>query len=340
MSDDPFAPPAGGDPERAPTGSATTVILVWMICGTLVGLTLALTAQLTGSANPLASSLALGPIALGAVGGWLAFHLDRQVARDRPSLLDANGRSSRPVHALVYLLPMLVCAPTLVWLVMVVSVAMTSLRVGLLFGVGGFALGWAARRIVAQQALAEALQLLELGETALAKRQLVSIVDGYWATRGSRCNAHLNLGLVALTQGDLDRAVHHYRAVGTGVGGTFANAGLALVYALQDRVVDAETTLHAALTGPGATAVQGQTDTVRLLLTLREHGPRAARQLGDNLLTLEAGSLFRGLLAYAKLQEGDEEGARKLTDVETRSSLEDSWRTVVPEIAELAVAIG
>lgn len=334
MSDDAFAPPA--ETPAAP-GHATRVLLTWMVCGALIGLTLGLTGLVTGTNEAVALVMTLGTVLGSGILGTLAYQLERTWTRDRPALIDHRGRSHRPVHALVYLVPILLCVPAIPWLVMVVTVAMTSLAAGLLFGVGGFALGWAARRLVARHALAEALQLLELGELEAAERKLESIAYGFWSTRGSRGAAHLNLGLVALTTGDLEDARNHYEAVRHGAGAGFAQAGLALVHALEDRIEMAEDALQNAMaTGMG---VQGQTDTVRLLLALREDGVAAGRELGESLLTLEAGELFRGLLAYARLQSGDETGARRLADAETREGLEHTWRRVVPEIAELQLAL-
>lgn len=333
-NDDAFAPPAE---IPAPPGNATRVLLTWMVCGALIGVTLGITGLVTGAAEGAALIATLASIVGGGMLGLLVYQLERLWTRDRPALIDHRGRSYRPVHALVYLLPIALCVPAIPWLVIVATVAMTSHTVGLLFGTGGFALGWAARRLVARQALAEALQLMELGQIEAAERKLEGIAYGLWSTRGSRGAAHLNLGLVALTCGELDEARKHYEAVRTGAGAGFAQAGLALVHALEDRVEMAEDALLAAIaTGTG---VQGQTDTVRLLLTLREHGASAARDLGESLLTLEAGELFRGLLAYARLQTGDETGARALADAETREGLEHTWRRVVPEIAELQLAL-
>lgn len=335
MIEDAFAPPA--ELPRPAPGHATRVVATWMICGALVGLALGLTALITGAAEGVAAATAVAAIVASGVLGSVAYRLERLRAATRPMLIDHQGRPSRPVHAWVYLLPLVLALPAIPWLVMLVTVAMTSLAAGLLFGAGGFALGWAARRVLARQALTEALGMLELGEIEAAERKLEAIAYGHWATAGSRGAAHLNLGLVALTTGELEEARTHYEAVRTGPGAGFAKAGLALVHALEDRVEMAEDAILDALST--GTSVQSQTDTVRLLLTLRANGAEAARDLGESLLTLDAGELFRGLLAYARLQTGDEAGAYALADAATREGLEHSWRRVVPEIAELHVTL-
>lgn len=337
MTDDPFAPPSRQEPENRPS---TSVVLVWMVTGGLMGFAASLTAQLFGLGTTVAMAAGLAPIALGATLGWLVFQVDRQLAASRPALLDASGRRARPVHAAVYLVPLALCVPTIAWLVIVVSLAMTSLATGLLFASGGFVLGWSARRIVARHVLTEALQLLELGDVEGAEAKLEGLAQGVWATRHSRDTAHLNLGLLALTSGDFDLASRHYEQVREGIGGTFARAGAALVFALEDRFDAAEDAILEALSGPGAMAVQGQVDTVRLLLALRQKGAEAARELGERLLEDQAGDLFLGLLAFARLQTGDEAAARQLATGGTLVELDTTWRRVVPEIAYLTLAVG
>ncbi|MCB9668493.1 MAG: hypothetical protein H6736_02845 [Alphaproteobacteria bacterium] len=316
---------------RSPLGG---VLLAWMISGAVLGVAAGLTAQLTGqgTSQVLPALCLAGMTTLGLV----AWTIDRRLAEARPAVLDARGHLGRPPHALVYAIPLLAAAPALLVLVVVGSVGMKSFLPALVFGVGGFGLGWAARRLVSSHRLTEALQALEAGEVAVARERLEALESGWISTRRGRTTARLNLGMLALGEGDLERAGRWYLTVDDALGQTFARAGLALVRVLEDRLDEAERVLHEALASPGSSGVQGQLDAVRLLLTLRQEGPEAAAELGVSLEEPHSGELFRGLLALALLRAGRPQDAARVADPALLAVLDDSgWRAVIPEIAEL-----
>ncbi|MEZ4317831.1 MAG: hypothetical protein R3F61_10015 [Myxococcota bacterium] len=330
---DEFAPP------RETSGRATmvgTVVLAWMLSGATIGLAIGLTAQLTGVDPRLTNPVGIGTIALMTAAGVVAIQVERSLAKSRPTVLSAVGQRERPLHAALFAIPLALATPAVLALIVVGSVAMDSLAPALFFGMGGFTLGWAARRVASSHGLTAALEALEVGDTAEAQRLLEGLEAGWLTTRNSRTAARLNLGMLALSAGDLDRASRYYRDVHGGPAETFARAGLALVYTLQDRLDEAEAAVLDAMGGSALHAVQGQIDTVRLLLVMRREDDTAARTFGEQVLAADAGELFLGLLALLRLRTGDEPGARDLCDATTRGALEESgWRTVIPEIAEL-----
>lgn len=329
---EPFEPPV----ERATRPAlAGTVVLAWMMAGAAVGMAGGLTAQMVGMPPSVASGLGIGLTALTTLAGVIAFWVERGLSKSRPALLDGHGRMSRPLHGALFALPILIAGPALLTLIIVGSVATQSLVPALIFGVGGFGLGWAARRVASAHTLTAALEALEAGDILDAKARLHRLDAGWGATRSGRTMARLNLGMLALGEGDLDRAASFYGQVETGAGSAFARAGLALVRVLQDRLDEAEIVLLEAMNGPGSTVIQGQVDAVRLLLLMRRNDP-AAKPMAEQLLTEESGELFRGLLALLRVQNGDSAGAQSLMDRNTSQALEESgWREVIPEIAEL-----
>lgn len=333
-----FAPPSEEpDPTSAPpTGTLLGVLTAWLTSGALLGLAAGLTAQLIGS--PLATGLPAVFVAASAVGGLAAWAVERRWSRERPAILDSHGRLQRPPHALLYAVPLLAAVPAMATLVLVATVAMDSILPAVLFGVGGFGLGWACRRLFSTHKITAALEALELGDAPAAIAQLEALENGWVSTHRGRTLARLNLGMLALTSGDLERAARFYTQVTDPVAVPMAHAGMALVRTLQDRLDDAEQLVLEALNGPGSEGVQGQLDAVRLLLTLRKEGSASARSLGETLHTLEAGELFRGLFALSLLREGAVDTARTIADDHLLVALEESgWRQVVPEIAELLV---
>lgn len=308
----------------------------WMTSGTLAALAVALTLQLTGTPGALEASLF---VLLGStLAGLAAWKTDRALAEGRPAVLDQRGKLRHPPHALVYGLPLVFAVPSMLVLLLVATVAMGSGLPALVFGIGGFGLGWASRRLVSTHRVTAALQALELGETQAARTQLELLEAGWMSTRGGRTTARLNLGMLALSQGDLQRAAVWYGRVRDGRAAPLAQAGLALVRALEDRLDEAEALVIQALAAENAEDVQGQLDAVRLLLTLRQEGAHAARSLGRTLSQPGSGELFRGLHAYATLQAGFADEALSLTAGGLCRALEDSgWGRIVPEIGELLV---
>jgi hypothetical protein len=331
-----FEAPGEEEPGERPSGLAP-VLAAWMTSGAILGLAGGLTAQLVGlsSATPVPIAIFAGTTLAGAT----AWGLERRWARDRPAILDARGRLQRPPHAALYAVPLLLAVPGMATLLVVATVAMGSTLPAFVFGIGGFGLGWASRRLLASHQITAALQALEAGDLQAAVLGLETLERGWLSTRRGRTLARLNLGMLALTAGDLDRAKRFYGLVAEPVARPMADTGLALIGVLEDRYDDAERLVHEALVGPGVDLVQGQLDAVRLLLTLRKDGAAAARSLGEQLDHDGAGELFQGIFAWSLLQTGAVADARARMDVRLRSTLEESgWRTVVPEVADLLVA--
>lgn len=326
-----FEPPEHADDEPS---ALPGVLLAWMVAGTVLGCAVGLTFQLTEIPGALPGALGtlFGTTGLGA----LAWSLERRWSCARPAILDARGRLQKPPHALLYALPIALSVPGLLTLVVVSTVAMDSALPALVFGIGGFGLGWACRRLLSTHRLTEALQALEEGDAARGRALLESLEGGWLSTRRGRTTARLNLGMLALGEGDLARAGRWYGRADAPEGRVFAQAGLALVRLLEDRLDEAEAVLMEALACPGSETVQGQLDLVRLLLVFRQDGAEAARRLGRSLEGPEAGELFIGVLAAAHLLCGDLDGARSRVDARQRSILEQSgWARLVPEIDAL-----
>ncbi|MCB9674260.1 MAG: hypothetical protein H6737_04035 [Alphaproteobacteria bacterium] len=330
---DAFAPPSEA-PARTPL--AGTVLLAWMMSGGVIGLAAGLTSQVLGFDPRVATPLGIGSIAAMTIAGGIALQVERARAKHRPAVLSERGRHERPLHAALFAIPMAFAVPALVALVVVGSVATSSLVPAVLFGTGGFGLGWAARRVASSHTLTAALEALETGDTARARELLQRLEVGWMSTRAGRTTARLNLGMLALSEGDLDGAARYYETIASEPGRSFARAGLALVRVLQDRLEEAEAAVLDAMGAEQAHGVQGQIDTVRLLLVLRKDGDQAARAMGEQLLTMEAGELFRGVLALLRRRAGDAAGAGELADAHTLQALEESgWAGVIPEISEL-----
>ncbi len=335
MPDDAFAPPLPEDtPVRTPASGA--VLLAWMMSGGAMGIAVGLTAQVLGTATTLAMPAGMACIALMTIGGLVALGVERRLSRNRPAVLARSGRHERPLHAGLYAIPLALALPPLGVLVVVGSVATSSLVPALVFGVGGFGLGWAARRLASSHTLTSALEALEVGDLGRARELLTRLEAGWISTRSGRVTARLNLGMLALSQGELDQAARYYESIDSGAGRTFAQASLALVRVLQDRLDAAEQAMHTAMEGPAVHLVQGQLDTVRLLLLMRTEDDATARHTGEQLLTADAGELYRGLLGLLRLRGGDSSGARTLVDQHTRDALATSgWPGVIPEIDDL-----
>jgi hypothetical protein len=335
MPDDAFAPPLAEDqPVRTPASGA--VLLAWMMSGGAMGVAVGLTAQLLGTATALAMPAGLACIATMTIGGLVALGVERRLSRNRPAVLARSGRHERPLHAALYAVPLALAIPPMLVLVVVGSVATSSLVPAMVFGIGGFGLGWAARRLASSHTLTSALEALEIGDVRRAHDLLTRLEAGWISTRSGRVTARLNLGMLALSQGELEKAALYYEGIDSGPGRTFALAGLALVRVLQDRLEEAEHAMHAAMEGSAVHLVQGQLDTVRLLLLMRTEDDATARHTGEQLLTAESGELFLGLLGLLRLRSGDTPGARALVHHHTRDALATSgWSDVIPEIDEL-----
>lgn len=327
----------------SPNGALGGVLLTWLMSGAAIGMALGITAQLT---NPdarlgpwsLATALSAGAIVGMAALGGLAWTAERRHAAGRRAISDARGNLHRPPHVALYGIPMALAVPALLGLVVVVSVAVDSLVPAGLFGSGALALAWGARRLLSAHRLTSALEALEDGDPADARRRLAAVERSWLSTANARVTARLNLGLVALGDGELDAAARWYERVPEGPAAVFARAGLALVRVLQGRPEDAERALDQALSDPHAARAQDQLDAVRLLLVLRREGADAARSLGERLHQADSGELFDALLAHLRWDAGDRDGARSLVDpVELEAS---GWAELIPEVGALLSAFG
>lgn len=331
-----FDPPAEEEATRSRhTGS---VLLAWMASGAAIGMGLGTTVQLVRpdgmDAGQVATAMALGFPAVMLVAGWVALRVERSLAASRPAVPDARGELSRPLHVGLWAVPLGLALPALGLSVIVVSLATRSWLPAVLFGVGALGLGWGARRLLASHRLTRALEDLERGDIRSARAGLEALERGWVSTRNLRVAARLNLGLLDLADGELERAAGWYARVSGGPGAPLASAGLALVRVLQGRHADAEATLLQAMSDPRASLAQGQIDAVRVLLVLRTEGPSAARLLGDQLHHGDAGALLNGVLARARHADGDLAGARELLDPHTVDALESGgWAAVIPELA-------
>lgn len=327
-----FDPPAAAVDEEL--SALPLVLLSWAVAGCVFGAALGLTAQLVGSGAALALPGLVVVVAL--LAGAASWVVERSFAQGRPAVPDTRGRLRRPPHAAITAGPLLLAVPGAMALVVVGSIAMQSLVPAVIFGLGGFALGWTSRRLISAHRLTEALQALEVGDEVEARRVLEGLETGWLSTRTGRVTARLNLGMLALGRGDLGAAGRWYEQVDASAGRAFARAGLAMVRVLEGRLDEAERHVLEALASPASDAVQPQLDAVRVLIVLREEGASAAVRLASSLHGEAAGDLFLGVYAAACLRADELGRARDLLDDSLRSSLEESgWASVVPEVAEL-----
>ena len=334
-SSEPFAPPAEQDPAEA--ANLSSVLAAWAMAGAVVGTSVGTTMQLVGQVEGSAA-VGLSGAGAGAVFGFLAWLIDRQAAASRPSVVDGKGRLTKPASVALMAVPMGAAAIGLAGLVVVASVSAGSLVYGGAFAFVLLGLGWFTRPLVTSHRVGQAVQLAEGGDTDLARRLFLKIVDGWWITGSGRAQAQLNLGLLALRDGDLEMAARWYELPARshkGKVGAFACSGLALVRTLQGRWSEAEAFLHKAQTR-GRGALQPEVDGVRLLMVLRRDGAIEAREMGERLLALNSGSVFCAALAISREQTGHPDEARDLLEGGIGAGLRASGIVaLMPELEEL-----
>jgi tetratricopeptide (TPR) repeat protein len=235
----------------------------------------------------------------------------------------------------VFVAPVVVGVAGLLWLVVVASVRAGSLAPGVGFLVAGLGLLAVVRPLVTREVVTRALEALGRGDLDAAERGLRRIAGSRLASRASRAGASLNLALLALHRGDVDDAERWYVAAGAGAGAPWAATGLALCAVLRGRYDDAEQHLADAIARGRDRGVLREVDGVRALMVLRRDGAEAAAELGDRLISPEAGLLLRGVVAAARRRLGDSEGADVALGGLGRDDLVASGLAVaVPEIAE------
>lgn len=300
---EPYDPPAERDGARS--RGAWLVLGTWLLCGGGIGTAIGATLQITGHLPGGAGTVGVFSILLFGVLGGLALRVERQHAVRRPEILDSRGRHGKPVHGGLFVLPIAVTVPALLWLAVVGSVATETLVPALAFGMLAFALSWGGLRAWASHRLVSALEAVELGRLDDARGILLALQGQATAGAGVRATARLDLGWLSLQQGDLDEAARWYTEAQRGRAIAHASAGLALVHLLQDRLDAANDALRRALQSPDARQVQGQIDAVRLLLLWRTEGEAEARAFGERMITEEASFLFRGLLGVLRRRADD-----------------------------------
>ncbi|MCB9688703.1 MAG: hypothetical protein H6735_26930 [Alphaproteobacteria bacterium] len=326
-----FEPP---DTDDAPAAwSWATALLAWGMAGATAGTAVGATLQLVFGIPNAGAFWGLGGAALVAMAGGVALGVERNHAGHRPELTDVRGHRSRPLHGLMLGIPVLVALPSLLWLVIVVTIGLRSWVPALTFGMGAFAVAWAGQRVWSNHQLARTLEALELGRTLEAKAALERLATRGFVSRSVRTAARLNLAMLALNDGDGDAAVDWADArPGTGA---FAWAAVArsLGHLLRgDPVDEAEEWLTKAVTGPGARAVQPEADAIRVLLVWRRDGEAAARAIGEELHAPGATTLHRALLSVLRERAGDEAGARSLRTDEVEGLVYGALGRAIPEL--------
>ncbi|MBN2798844.1 MAG: hypothetical protein JXX28_06810 [Deltaproteobacteria bacterium] len=194
---------------------------------------------------------------------------------------------------------------------------------------GGAALaGFAAglRASSASRQLKRALIWLGRGQEAPALAALRALAGGGVTPRSQRDQAALALGLHALEHGRYAEAESWLARPQGGVVAAFALSARGLLCALDGRAAEALAFSDSARAA-GGPAVQGELDTVRLLLVWQAEGPSQATELGERLLTAESGALFRGILAAALRQVGQPARAAEVLDPATAALLDRSGWT-------------
>lgn len=334
MGLEPFAPPA----ERVGKGDGLNGAVVagtWAMAGASIGTAFAAALQAIGLVGSL---VPFGLVSAGIAGtlGVFAYRLERRHASSKRQLVDGRGRLVRPMSAWLLGFPVLLLAVGIGLLVMVAA-----LRTGSWVPLAMLVVAFGAmvaffRPLLAHRSLTRAVDALEDGDEKTGRARLEGINGAFWSPRGVREMAALNLGLMALGDGELDEASAWYENAGALRGRALAATGLALVRTLQERYDEADSLLATAGTYAEGRSAQVEIDGVRLLLTLRREGATEARAYGERLLTAGAGGLFMAVLAAARRQAGDAHGAAALLgDPSVDDTLRSSIGHVIPELREL-----
>lgn len=276
--------------------SLIPVIAAWVpamgVLGTAVGTLL----QITGSVGSVAPT-ALRAAGIGLVLGAVAGMVNQRRASRRPPLPDGRGVLRHHGDAWVLVAPLVIASVGFLGLVVLATVQASSALLGGGFLAASLMSAGFVRPVWTKMRLARAAEAMSVGDRGRARTAWLSLTRHVLCTRPGRIQAHINLGLSSVVNGDLDAATHHYSQVIRGQAAPFAQTGLALVRTLKGDYSEAEAALSAA--SSATRAVQGEVDGVRLLLVLRRDGPAAAVRLGESIRSPASGSLFLGILATA-----------------------------------------
>ncbi len=281
---------------RAATGRWGAVVGSWACAGAAAGTAGGGMVQLTQGVGGMAAQWGIGGLVTAAVAGAVVLGMERRSAMARPEVLDARGRPHRPLHGGLFAVPVAVAVPSLVALMVVGSVGIGGPGPAVAFGVTAAAVAWAGLRVWSTHRYTRALEALELGQPEQAKSELVGLARGWWVSRSARTAARLNLGMMALHEGQGDEALDWYGAMRGGAAGAWAHAGRALALFMLGETQRAGDELADAVGSPGARQLQEQLDALRVLFVWRTEGPEAARKVGQQLVGPSATPLHRALL--------------------------------------------
>jgi len=281
---------------RAATGRWGAVMGSWACSGAAAGTAFGGLLQLTQGVGGMAAQWGIGGMIAAAAAGGGALVMERRVASARPQVLDARGRLHRPLHGGLFVVPVAVAVPSLLLLMVVGSVGIGGPGPAVAFGVTAAAVAWAGLRVWSTHRYARAIEALELGDAEEAKAELVELARLWWVSRSVRTAARLNLGMMALHEGQGDEALDWYGALRGGSAGAWAHAGRALALFMLGETERAGDELAHAVGSPGARQLQEQLDALRVLFVWRTDGPEAARKVGHRLAGPSATPLHRALL--------------------------------------------
>jgi len=268
----------------------------WGMAGASVGSAVGGVLQITQAAAGASSTGGtIGMLAGGVLGG-VALVVERRAAEERPVLVDASGRGSRPLHGLLFAGPVVAAIPALLVLGVVATVGIGHIAPAVAFSITALAVAWAGLRVWSTHRFTTALEAVERGDLGVARERLASLARAWVATRSARTAARLNLGMMALQQGDATEALRWYDQVAGRSASAWVDTGRALALLLAGELDAAAEALGRASASAGARQVQEQLDAVRVLLVWRSEGSEAARQLGQRLMSPVATPLHRGLM--------------------------------------------
>jgi hypothetical protein len=317
-------------------GAVVGVIGAWMLTGAVLGTVAGVLTDAMGlsTRGPFLAGVSF---VLGAgLAGMVAFRVERSRSLARPSLVDARGRRTRPVHAALYLAPIGVALPSMILLGILGSLRTQSPFPAIAAASLWVALVGMGRRLVHGHRVRLALEADEVGDRRGAIAAFHVVAGTWWSSVASRRAAHLSLGMMHLELGELEAAARSLVAVRGGRAETLARPALALVRLLQGHNHVAERLVREAAAGGGGPVVQTQADAVRVLLVWRNEGLEAGRGVGERLLGPGAGGLFLGVLAALRQADGDHTGAQTALAGGVLESLQErGLDQLVPELRAL-----
>ena len=287
------------------------VIAAWVPALGVVGTAVGTFLQITGQASAVGPS-GLRFAGLGLLLGAVAGVLNQRAAAKRPALPDGRGALRQHGDAWVLVAPLAIASLGFLALVVLATIQASSPLLGGGFVAAALLCAGFIRPVWTRMRLARAAEAMSVGNRGDAKTSWNSLVRNVLCTRPGRIQAHINLGLAAVVDGDLDAAQHHYSQVIQGQAAAFAQTGLALVRTLKGDYSEAESALSAA--SGASRAVQSEVDGVRALLVLRRDGPAAAVRLAESIQSPTSGSMLLGVLATAYAQVGRQQESDALWD--------------------------